>query len=107
MLFSATMSGVITVGAFAALFSSLGAIFYRMERILRNYGGMQRDIGKVNNFFRLLDMPERTGTEGIIDFAQGIEANKINFSYPGRDTPAVKDVSLHIKDGETIAISVL
>jgi ATP-binding cassette subfamily B protein len=51
MLFTATMSGEITVGAFAAVFSSLGTIFYRMERILRNYGGIQQDIGKVNNFY--------------------------------------------------------
>ncbi len=104
MLFTATISGKITVGAFAAVFGSLSAIFYRMERILRNSRSMQRDIGKVNNFFRLLDMSEMTGTEGIIDFAQGIEADRISYTYPGRDTPAVKEVSLHIKSGETIAI---
>jgi ATP-binding cassette subfamily B protein len=105
MLFTATMSGEISIGAFAAVFSTLGMVFGRMERIVAHHiGSLQRDIGKVNNFFRLLEMPERTGTEGIIDFAQGIEADKISFSYPGRETPAVKEVSLHIKDGETIAI---
>ena len=105
MLFAATMSGEITVGAFAAVFSALGLIFGRMERIVTHHmGRLLREIGKVNNFFRLLDMPEVTGAEGTIDFAQGIEADKTSFTYPGRDAPAVKDVSLRIQDGETVAI---
>jgi len=105
LLFTATMSGEISVGAFAAVFSTLSLIFGRMQRIVADhYGGIQREIGKVNNFFRLLDMPERTGADGIIDFTHGIEAEKISFTYPGRNTPAVKEISLVIKDGETIAI---
>lgn len=105
MLFTATMSGEVTIGAFAAVFSTLGMVFGRMERIVAYHlGRVQREIGKVNNFFRLLDMPERSGIEGIIDFTQGIEADKVSFSYSGRDIPAVKEVSLHIKAGETIAI---
>lgn len=105
MLFRATMSGEITVGMFAAVFAALGQIFAIMQEIVTQHiGNMNRDMGKVVNFIRLLDMPERTGTEGETDFARGVAAKDISFTYPGRDKPAIKNVSLEIAEGETIAI---
>lgn len=105
MLFTATMSGEITVGMFAAVFAALTQIFAIMQEVVKQHmGNMNRDIGKVMNFIRLLDMPERTGEEGETDFAKGIVAENISFCYPGRDRPSVKNVSLNIAAGETIAI---
>lgn len=105
MLFTATMAGEITVGMFAAVFSALTQVFAIMQEVVnRHMGGMNRDMGKVVNFIRLLDMPERSGEEGEIDFTKGITAENISFTYPGRDAPSIKNVSLNIKAGETIAI---
>lgn len=105
MLFAATMSGEITVGMFAAVFAALTQIFAIMQEVVKQHmGNMNRDIGKVVNFIRLLDMPERVGKEGKVDFSKGIVAENISFSYPGMDTPSIKNVSLNIVDGETIAI---
>lgn len=105
MLFTATMSGEITVGMFAAVFAALTQIFAIMQEVVKQHmGNMNRDIGKVVNFIRLLDMPERVGKEGKVDFSKGIVAENISFSYPGMDTPSIKNVSLNIVDGETIAI---
>jgi len=105
MLFTATMSGEITVGAFAAVFAALGNIFSIMQEIINMHiGSMNRDIGKITNFVRMLDIPEWTGTEKAPDFSKGIVAQNISFTYPGRDEPAVRDVSLTIAEGETIAI---
>ena len=105
MLFTATMSGEITVGAFAAVFAALGNIFSIMQEIINMHiGSMNRDIGKITNFVRMLDIPEWTGTEKTPDFSKGIVAQNISFTYPGRDEPAVRDVSLTIAEGETIAI---
>jgi len=105
LLFAATMAGEITVGAFAAVFSTLGMIFYIMQEIVNMHiGNMNKDLGKVANFVKVLDMPERTGVNGNFDFTQGVVAENISFSYHGKDEPAVKNVSLSIKNGETIAI---
>lgn len=105
MLFTATMSGEITVGMFAAVFAALTQIFAIMQEVVKQHmGSMNRDMGKVVNFIRLLDMPERTGEEGKPDFSKGIVAENISFNYPGRETPSIKDVSLNIAEGETIAI---
>lgn len=105
MLFTATMAGEITVGAFAAVFAALGQIFAIMQEIVNQHiGSMNKNIGKVVNFIRLLDMPERAGAEGTPDFAKGVVAKGVSFTYPGRDEPAVKNVSLTLADGETVAI---
>lgn len=105
MLFTATMSGEITVGMFAAVFSALTQIFAIMQEVVKQHmGNMNRDVGKVMNFIRLLDMQERTGEEGEADFSKGIVAENISFSYPGREAPSIKEVSLRIAAGETIAI---
>ena len=105
MLFTATMSGEITVGMFAAVFAALTQIFAIMQEVVRQQmGNMDRDIGKVVNFIRLLDMPEREGEGGEADFTKGIVAENVSFCYPGRDIPSIKNVSLCIGEGETIAI---
>ncbi|QNU66226.1 ABC transporter ATP-binding protein [Ruminiclostridium herbifermentans] len=105
ILFTATMAGKITVGAFAAVFSALGMIFYYMQEIINTHlGSMSRDIGKVANFIHMLDMPEYIGSDGNPDFSKGIVLENVSFTYPGKDTPAVKNVSLAIADRETIAI---
>lgn len=105
ILFSATMSGEITVGMFAAVLAALSQIFAIMQEIIKQHiGNMNRDIGKVINFIRLLDMPERTGEEGEVDFTKGVIAKDIEFTYPGRVKPAIENVSLNIAAGETIAI---
>ena len=105
MLFTATMSGEITVGMFAAVFAALTQIFAIMQEVVKQHmGSMNRDMGKVVNFIRLLDMPERTGEEGKPDFSKGIVAENISFNYPGREMPSIKNVSLNIAEGETIAI---
>ena len=105
LLFINTMSGVITIGAFAAVFAALDAIFGTMDELLIwNLGGVTKNVGKVANYMRVLDMEEVTGAQATPDFSKGILAEKINFTYPGRDEPAIKDLTLNIKDGETIAI---
>ena len=105
MLFIATITGEVTVGAFAAVFSALGLLFGIMQEIINMHlGSMNRDIGKVANFIRVLDMPERTGTKKTPDFSKGIVARNISFIYPGRDAPAVRNLSLTLTHGETVAI---
>jgi len=105
LLFVNTMSGIITIGAFAAVFAALNSIFGMMDELLIwNLGGVTKNVGKVANYMRALDMEEIEGLDGTPDFSEGIVAEQISFIYPGRDEPAVKDLSLTIKDGETIAI---
>jgi len=105
MLFDAAIAGEITVGAFAAVFASLYQLFYIMNEIFQwLVSDLNEHIGKVANYIRVLDIPEVTGAEGTPDLSEGVSAERVSFTYPGRTSPAVKDVTLTIAGGETIAI---
>ena len=105
LLFLSTLNGTISVGAFAAIFAALGQIFDIMQSVMRwDINGITREVGKVTNFFRILDLPERTGIEGTHNFTKGIVVENVSFIYPGRDEHALSNVSLTITDGETIAL---
>ncbi|MCL2050929.1 MAG: ABC transporter ATP-binding protein/permease [Lachnospiraceae bacterium] len=106
LLFNATIAGDITVGAFAAVFGALNMLFGLMREIVnRHIGAINRDIGKIVNFVRMMDAPERYGDcDGNLSMSEGIKAENVSFTYPGKETPAVSNVSLEIAQNETIAI---
>ncbi len=105
LLFVALLSGEITIGAFGAVFASIGAMFSIMEEIIcRHIGQMTRNLGTVRNYIRFLDLPERRGKEIPVDAGRGILVKGASFHYPGAEFESLSKVSLEIKEGETIAI---
>jgi ATP-binding cassette subfamily B protein len=105
MLFRATMAGDISVGAFAAVFSALSLVFSIMDEIVsKHLSGGSEHLGQLANYYRVLDMEEVGGEEGVLDFAKGIRADSVSFAYPGMRRRAVRGVTLTIRDGETMAI---
>ena len=64
MLVTTLLTGEITVGAFAAVFSSIGLMFSIMsEMIHRQIGKIASSMGKAHNFIRFMEMPERGGID--------------------------------------------
>lgn len=105
LLFDALIKGEISVGAFGAVFSSVGLMFSIMEEIIcRHIGQITRNIGTVKNLIRFLEIPERNGKDATIEGAPSISIQNISFSYPGLDKKSLENVSLEIEAGETIAI---
>jgi ATP-binding cassette subfamily B protein len=105
MLVNALLSGEITVGAFAAVFSSIGMLFAMMRGMVQNeIGSMMANMGMAHNFIRFLDLPEPQGEDATPDYSQGIVAERVSFCYPNAMQPSVKDASLTINAGETVAI---
>lgn len=105
LLFVATISGEISVGAFAAIFAALTQIFDIMQTIMTwDISGINKDIGKVTNLIKIYDSAELSGLSGTHDFSKGIIAKNVGFIYPGRNEMALANVSVTIRDGEFIAI---
>ncbi len=105
LMVTSLLHGEISVGAFSAVFSSLGMIYSIMEEIIcRHIGEMTRNVGAVRNFIRYMDMPERQGRPTPPDLSQGIRLDGVSFSYPGSDHDCVRNISLDIRSGETLAI---
>lgn len=105
ILFQATMSGDISVGAFASVFAALSQIFSIMDEIVSTcLSEGSETVAQVANFYRLMDLDEVGGEMTFSNDMNGIVADTISFTYQGADKAALRNVSLSIKKGETIAI---
>ncbi len=107
MLFHALMKREITIGAFAAVFASVDSMFSMMEGVVcGRLGYYAKNFGKIQNYLRFLDLPERGGDEKIEDSTLhgDIVLEEVSFSYPLSENNAVEKVNLRIHKGETIAV---
>ena len=105
MLFDALMKQEITVGAFAAVFNSIGLLYGIMEEVVCSHiGSMAQRLGTIRNYLTFLDMAERKGAETVLPKKYDITLENVSFTYPGAEKPAVRDVSFTLKDGETLAV---
>ena len=96
--------GAVSVGAFAAVFYSVGEI----NNVLR---GMVEDIGEAMKYLTttsfLLNFLEEQKEEKCaetLDKSVDIDIKDVSFTYPGSDTTVLKNINLKIKQGETLAI---
>lgn len=105
MLFNSAMSGEISIGTFVAIFGVLSQIFSMAEELVSiQVSQGSETIGKIEIYYRLMDMEEVDGEEAVVDFSKGIVAKDVNFTYPGTNKMAVQGATITISEGETIAI---
>jgi ATP-binding cassette subfamily B protein len=94
----------ISVGAFAAVFSSISTLFSLFEDVACGMAGrLTQNIGSVHNFVRFLDLPERGGDIVTVS-PDEIQFQNVSFRYPMQDEYAVKNVSFTIAPKSTVAI---
>ena len=105
LLFYQLLQGVISVGAFAAVFASVESMFSMVDEALtRVRRELTQNLGKVHNFINFLNLTPSPGENIQPNLSQGITVNDIRFTYPKAEKPAVDGVSLTIRPGETIAL---
>ncbi len=114
MLYDALLKQEVTVGAFAAVFNSIGMLYALMEEIIcRHIGEMTANAGSIRNYLNFLAMEERTGQRPDAPGWGDVVLENVSFSYPagkkddGTPQPphyAVKNVSLTLRKGETLAV---
>lgn len=99
------LDGDISVGAFAAVYGSIGMLFGRMEEFIsRVLGNVALDFGLIRNFLSFLDIPSDNRASQTINKRSCIEIENVNFKYPNAKNYALKKINLTINSGETIAI---
>lgn len=105
LLLDGLMKEEISVGAFAAIFASVDTMFKLMDQLISDkWGAIAREFGRVQYYLRFLQMPERGGMDVEMPADVDIALRDLSFAYPNATRNAVEDVSLTIKDGETIAL---
>lgn len=98
-------SGYINTAVFAAILTSMDQMFNNMDYVGYNLDDLSVYLPAVKNGLDFLDFKEREadGNQVVINSSQ-IEFENVSFQYPGREEFAIKDVTLRINEGETIAI---
>lgn len=105
LLVIALIRGEITVGAFGAVFASIGSMFNIMEEIVcRHVGAITENLGNVKGLIKFLEMPEREGEDIERNEVTGITLTQVSFKYPGAEKEALSNINLEVQPGETIAI---
>ena len=105
MLVYFTMEGAISIASFAAIYSTVGQMFGRMESIVnRLFGSIAHDFGMVRNYLYFLQLEERGGIEMELEEDADITLKDVTFSYTNTNKKAIEHVSLTIHNGETVAL---
>jgi len=109
VLFVMSLDGVVealTVGGFTALITAMGSLMRPLKQVSKVNVDLQRGLTACASVFELLDKV------GVVDNgqhrvtrAQGeLSINNLNFSYQHTDSKALKDLTLTIDAGQTIAL---
>jgi ATP-binding cassette subfamily B protein len=102
-----TILGGMTIGAVQAFISYVTFMMWPIQDLARVYAEFQRAIASAERIFSLVDsVPEISDRPGAIDPGSihgDIEFENVHFYYED-EKPVLKDFSLQVKRGETIAL---
>ena len=95
-----------TVGEFASFVTAMLMLLSPVKRLTGMNAPLQRGLAAADSVFGLIDTPvEEDRGKVTLARAQGwIVYESVSFTYPGRSEPALADVSLSIRPGETVAL---
>ncbi|MGK2889353.1 MAG: lipid A ABC transporter ATP-binding protein/permease MsbA [Candidatus Malihini olakiniferum] len=109
VLYAASFPSVmdtLTAGTITVVFSSMIALMRPLKSLTNVNAQFQRGMAACQTLFAILDM-EQEKDEGtlVLKRAEGdLEFRNVTFSYPTKETLALKNISLHIPLGKTIAL---
>ncbi len=99
------LDGSISVGAFAAVFSSISTLISFMNDAIGNYLSSLFDkIGVLKNYLEFFELPEDNNEAGEVNWSEKVEVKHVSFAYPGTEEKVLDDVSFVINKGEKIAL---
>ncbi|PHM40190.1 fused lipid transporter subunits of ABC superfamily: membrane component/ATP-binding component [Xenorhabdus mauleonii] len=98
--------GALTAGKITVVFSSMIALMRPLKSLTNVNSQFQRGMAACQTLFSILDL-EQEKDDGKLEVkkAKGdIEFRDVTFSYPTKDQPALKKISMTIPAGKTIAL---
>ncbi|WP_040976143.1 lipid A ABC transporter ATP-binding protein/permease MsbA [Necropsobacter massiliensis] len=100
------MSQNLTAGSFTVVFSSMLAMMRPLKSLTNVNAQFQRGMAACQTLFAILDMEtEKDNGRYSIEKAKGdISFKHVTFSYEGRESRALNDISFDIPHGKTVAL---
>ncbi|MEN3259000.1 lipid A ABC transporter ATP-binding protein/permease MsbA [Sodalis endosymbiont of Spalangia cameroni] len=109
VLYAASFPSVmetLTAGTITVVFSSMIALMRPLKSLTNVNAQFQRGMAACQTLFSILDM-ETEKDEGTVEVERvkgDIAFEHVTFSYPGKETPSLHDISLSIPAGHTVAL---
>ncbi len=109
ILYAASFPSVmdtLTAGSITVVFSSMIALMRPLKSLTNVNAQFQRGMAACQTLFSILDS-EQEKDEGtwVAERVEGeVELRNVTFCYPGRDVPALSNISLTIPTGKTVAL---
>jgi ATP-binding cassette subfamily B protein len=102
-----TIAGAITLGQMTMYLMVFKQGQGAVSAMLSSIGGMYEDNLYLSNLYGFMEEPVLVGSgdrlEGV-DPDQGIIFENVSFTYPGATEPAIRELSLNIRPGQTLAL---
>src|SRR6266513_1128183 len=95
-----------TVGEFASFLTAMLMLLEPLKHLTEIQAPLQRGLAAAESVFGMIDTPveEDRGTV-VLPRARGeLAYERVGFTYPTRDEPALADINLQIRPGETVAL---
>jgi subfamily B ATP-binding cassette protein MsbA len=95
-----------TVGEFASFLTAMLMLLAPIKRLTEVNAPLQRGLAAAESVFGMIDAPvEEDHGSVTIGRARGdVVYERVGFTYPSRSEPALSDIELHIRPGETLAL---
>lgn len=104
ILFNLLIKREISIGMFAAIFSSIDEMYSLIEEaIVSRLGNYAMHYGKIENYFNFMDLDEEN-KRGSHIINGNILLENVSFAYPNSSTNALNNISLVLNEGEKLAI---
>jgi ATP-binding cassette, subfamily B, bacterial len=103
----ATIDGAISLGEMTMYLLLFKQGQSAVAAMLGAIGGMYEDNLYLSNLYDFLEQPSGalhgTATSGL-DAEAGIELDRVSFTYPGATSPALREVTLRVRPGQSVAL---
>ncbi|AEX51446.1 lipid A ABC transporter ATP-binding protein/permease MsbA [Rahnella aquatilis] len=109
VLYAASFPSVmetLSAGTITVVFSSMIALMRPLKSLTNVNSQFQRGMAACQTLFSILDM-EQEKDEGKLEVKRvkgNVEFKNVTFTYPGRDVPALRDISFNLPEGKTVAL---
>lgn len=103
---SPELKGDMGTGDFLAYITAAAMISRPLRQLTSINTAIQRGLAAAQSIFDVLDKPREVdeGTRELVRARGKIEFRNLNFTYPGAQSPALKDINLVLEPGTTLAL---
>lgn len=104
-----TIGGDLTLGQMAMFILAFRQGMSYIKDLFGSLAGLYEDSLFIGDTFEFLNLQEKitaaAPVQGITALKESLEVKDLTFTYPGNTTPALKNVSFHVRKGEIVALA--